>query len=370
MRVALFNVRLKNDLIPVPYIPTSKCKGIYHGTYDNGRVLTAEVIAQFTCTDIDYKIICSQYDFDMYIITVATARYGKLPAPLRDCVLDYYKQKTDLKNKPSDTEHSKEFYKLLYDKVKQLLNAQFGMMAQDPVKVTTEYHSELEALYKDKECIPQELLEQHNKKAFLVYQWGVWVTSRAREALQRGIDLCGINFCYCDTDSCKYIGDSVDWEIINKEVREISEKNNTYATDPNGVKHYMGVFEKEEHMKEFKTMGSKKYAYIDDDNKLHITIAGVNKRIGAIELTRAASVKYGPPEDPLVYMAEGFKFKYAGGLEARYNDHPDIKEYITPEGVPIRITRNVSLVDNTKTLGLTGEYRELLEISHKMLVDL
>ena len=123
-------------------------------------------------------------------------------------------------------------------------------------------------------------------------------------------------------------------------------------------------------MKEFKTMGSKKYAYIDDDNKLHITIAGVNKRIGAIELTRAASVKYGPPEDPLVYMAEGFKFKYAGGLEARYNDHPDIKEYITPEGVPIRITRNVSLVDNTKTLGLTGEYRELLEISHKMLVDL
>ena len=368
--MALYNVRLKDDLIPVPYIPTSKCTGIYHGTFDNGRVLTAEVIAQFTMTDIDYKIIKQQYDFEMDIITVATARYGKLPAPLRECVLEYYRHKTELKDKPTDQEHTAEFYKLLYNKDKNLLNAQYGMMAQDPIKITTEYHAELEELYKDKECIPEELLEAHNKKAFLVYQWGCWVTSRAREHLQRGIDLCGINFVYCDTDSCKYIGDDVDWEILNKEVRKKAEENNTFAVDPNGVKHYMGLFEKEDHMKEFKTLGSKKYAYIDDDNKLHITIAGVNKRIGAIELQREASVKYGPPEDPLIYMAPGFKFTYAGGLEARYSDHPDIGEFITEDNVPIRITRNVSLVDNTKTLGITAEYRELLEISHKMLVDL
>lgn len=371
IRMALFNVRLKNDLVPVPYIPTSKCNGIYHGVYDNGRVLSAEVIAQFTCTDIDYKILRQQYDFEMEIITVASARYGKLPQPLRDCVLDYYKQKTDLKDKKSDSEHTAEFYKLLYNKIKILLNAQFGMMAQDPVKITTEYRSDLEDLYKDKDDkTPEELLEINNKRAFLAYQWGVWVTARAREHLQKGIDLCGIDFVYCDTDSCKYIGDNVDWEILNKEVRKNAEKNNTYAIDPNGVKHYMGLFEKEEHMKEFKTLGSKKYAYITDDNKLHITIAGVNKRIGAIELTRAASVKYGPPEDPLVYFAPDFKFIYAGGLEARYSDHPDIGEFITEDNVPIRITRNVSLVDNTKTLGITGEYRELLEISHKMLIDL
>ena len=371
IRMALFNVRLKNDLIPVPYIPTSKCTSIYHGVYDNGRVLSAEVIAQFTCTDIDYKILRQQYDFEMEIITVASARYGKLPQPLRECVLDYYKQKTDLKDKKTDSEHTADFYKLLYNKIKNLLNAQFGMMAQDPVKITTEYRADLEELYKDKEDkLPQELLESHNKKAFLAYQWGVWVTARAREHLQKGIDLCGINFVYCDTDSCKYMGDDVDWEILNKEVRKNAEANNTYAVDPNGVKHYMGLFEKEEHMKELKTLGSKKYAYIDDKNKLHITIAGVNKKIGAIELKRAASVKYGPPEDPLEYFAPDFKFVYAGGLEARYSDHPDIGEFITEDNVPIRITRNVSLVDNTKTLGITGEYRELLEVSHKMLIDL
>ena len=128
----------------------------------------------------------------------------------------------------------------------------------------------------------------------------------------------------------------------------------------------MGVFERDNKLpiKAFKTMGAKKYAYRDDKGKLHITIAGVNKRIGAIELERAGGLKA---------MDKGFKFIYAGGLEARYSDHPDqdgVTEFITEDNVPIRITRNVSLVDNTKTLGLTGEYRDLLTISHKMLVDL
>ena len=254
--------------------------------------------------------------------------------------------------------------------MKNLLNAQYGMMAQDPVKVTTKYYQDLEDLYQDEELLPEELLQDHNKRAFLAYQWGVWVTARARQHLQKGIDLCGINFVYCDTDSCKYIGNDVDWEILNKEVRKNAEANKTYAEDPNGVKHYMGVFEIEDHIKEFKTMGAKKYAWIDDEDKLHITIAGVNKKIGAKELQRAAD-KLG--KDPLEVMAPNFKFIYAGGLEARYSDHPEndgITEYITPEGVPIRITRNVSLVDNTKTLGITAEYRELLEVAHKMIVDL
>ena len=183
MRIALYNVELKDDLISVPYIPKSKCirefKGKYttsivNGVYDNGRVLSADAILQFTCTDLDYKILRQQYKFDMEIITVATARYGKLPQPLRDCVLDYYKQKTDLKDKKTDSEHTAEFYKLLYNKLKNLLNAQFGMMAQDPVKDTIKYYSDLEDMYKEDGTAPEELLEQHNKRAFLVYQWGVW----------------------------------------------------------------------------------------------------------------------------------------------------------------------------------------------------
>ena len=174
IRCSLQNVTLKDDIIPVPYIPTAKCRGIYNGAYDNGRVLSAEFIGEITLTDIDYKILRLQYDFDIIIHQVATARYGKLPAPLRECVLEYYKQKTLLKDKKTDEEHTKEFYLLLYNKMKNLLNAQYGMMAQDPVKETIKYYSELETLYKEDITSPEELLEQHNKRAFLAYQWGVW----------------------------------------------------------------------------------------------------------------------------------------------------------------------------------------------------
>ena len=361
IRCRLLNVRLKNDLVPVPYIPQSKCMGIKGGAYDNGRVLSADIIEQITLTDIDYKIICDQYEFDLELITVATARYGLLPKQLRDLVMSYYVRKTDLKNKPGDNEHSAEFYKLLYDKSKNLLNAQYGMMAQDPVKETIKYINS-DDLYTTEHDKPLEtLLEEHNSKAFLVYQWGCWVTCRARELLQQGIDNCGPYFVYCDTDSCKYIGDNVDWNKINAERKKIAEHFGAYADDPNGKRHYMGIFEKEEHIKQFKTMGAKKYAYYDDNDKLHITIAGVNKKIGAIELERAGG---------LTAMKEGFVFKYAGGLEARYSDHPEISEYINEDGDPIRITRNVSLVENTKTLGLTGEYRELLETISKINIDL
>ena len=356
IRATLVNVRLKDDCIPVPYIAKSKCFDIMGGIFDNGRVLSADIIGCTTFTDIDYKIMLDQYDFDIYPITLAHARYGKLPPSYIELVKEYYQAKTDLKNKPTDQEHTAAFYELLYNKTKNILNSLYGLMAQSPVKIDIKYVDLKELFELDPEADPREILEKNNKKAFLLYQWGVWVCSRAREKLECAIKACGDGFIYCDTDSCKYIGD-VDWDLLNKEHKKVSEKNNTFATDVNGKKHYMGLFEYEGTYKRFKTLGSKKYAYIDKDDKLHITIAGVNKKIGAIELDRAAKKLN---KDPLDVMQEGFVFKYGGGLEARYNDHPIISEWTTEDGVTIPITRNVSLIDNTKTLGLTGEYRELL----------
>ena len=366
IRATLYNVELKDDIIPVPYLPRSKCKGVYNGVYDNGRILSAEVVGEFTMTDLDYTILRRQYNFEMEIQTIATARYGKLPASLRECVLEYFKQKTTLKDKQTDEEHTAEFYKLLYDKFKNLLNAQYGMMAQDPVKQMVKYING-EKLYNEEDSEPEILLNDYNKRAFLCYQWGVYVCARARAHLQQGIDLCGAYFVYCDTDSCKYLGDKVDWDKINNAVRKEAMKNKTYAVDPNGNIHYMGLFEKEGHIKQFKTMGAKKYAYVDDKDKLHITIAGVNKRIGVKELERAAKHE---KKQPLEVMKENFKFKYAGGIEARYSDHPEIGEYINEDGVPIRITRNVSLVDNSKTLGLTAEYKEILSVFKNYTIDI
>lgn len=192
----------------------------------------------------------------------------------------------------------------------------------------------------------------------------MWVTAHARADLQKGIDNCGLNFIYCDTDSCKYLGD-INWDELNKQIIHEAKKAKATATDAKGVSHYIGTWEDDGAFYEFKTMGAKKYAYRvaggKNDGKLKITIAGVNKRIGAIELERAGGIKA---------MQAGFKFVYAGGLEARYQDFPNIHEWITEDGVPIQITRNVSLVPNTKTLGLTAEYKELLECYKSYRIDL
>ena len=366
-RCSLRNVRLRDPTWPVPYLPISKCKGIHNSINDNGRIVSADYIEQVTFTDIDLKIMCEEYEFDLEPITVAYARYGMLPEGFRKLVHKYYCDKTDLKDKESDSEHTAIFYEMLYGKLKALLNALYGMLAQDPVKVSIKYVNEFEHLFApDESEDPQELLIKHNKKSVIAYQWGCWVTSWARLHLENSIKLIhetpGAEFLYCDTDSCKYIG-TVDWEKINKPVRVRAEKNNLYAPDPNGNKHYMGVFEDEKKSEatEFKTLGAKKYAYRTLDGKLHITIAGVNKKIGAIELEKAGGLKA---------MEPSFQFKHAGGLEAKYNDFPEVSSWTTKEGVTIKITRNVCLVPTTKTLGISDEFKELIDSCQSIPMDL
>lgn len=103
-------------------------------------------------------------------------------------------------------------------------------------------------------------------------------------------------------------------------------------------------------MKTFKTMGAKKYAYTDSDDKVHITIAGVAKKKGADQLADAGG---------LDAMKDGFTFKEVN-TEAVYNDLPDYGSVII-DGHEQHITRNVALVPSDYTMGLTGEYTYILE---------
>ena len=119
---------------------------------------------------------------------------------------------------------------------------------------------------------------------------------------------------------------------------------------PDGKKHYLGLYEYEGTYKEFITMGAKKYGYIDQNDDLHITIAGVGKSKGAQELKSKGGLKS---------FKEGFTFYKAGGTTSVYNDFPEIKK-ITREGKDIVITSNVLIRNSTYTLGITGEYRKIL----------
>ena len=58
------------------------------------------------------------------------------------------------------------------------------------------------------------------------------------------------------------------------------------------------------------------------------------------------------------------KIHEGGGTESIYNDHPEddgITEYVTKDGEHIPITSNVVIRESTYELGLTAEYRRLLE---------
>ena len=310
--------------------------------YDNGRILCADYL-ETTITDIDFRIILSEYDFeDMVIGQCYWTTYDYLPRQITSVVCNYYHDKTVLKGKED------EFSKLMYDKSKALLNGLYGMMAQNPCKQNILFDG---VNFSEANDDPIELLQKAERKAFLCYQWGVWVTAWARYRLEEGIQIAETvpdSFVYCDTDSVKYVDNGQDWSQFNADRRADSKKHKAYAVDAKGKEHYMGVFEYEQSYDRFITLGAKRYAYEDQDG-LHITVSGVAKKAGAKELGSLDNFK------------EGFTFYHGGKTESLYVDQPD-QHLIFIDGKPIEITPYVIIRDTTYYLGLTDEYRNLLEL--------
>lgn len=411
LRVKLINVRLRDRYWGCPYLSNDKCRNIERPVYcvdglnmvnaDNGRILSADSL-ETTITDIDLRIISQEYKIDkIKFLAGWYSSYKKLPQPLIDEVIKYYKDKTELKGV--------EGMEVYYDKAKALLNALYGMLAQDPCKakiifsqegdwedeIANHFHDKIENGEKlneeDLAWIEQrkaEILEKSNSKAFLAYQWGVWVTAWSRLMLEEGIRLVhdteGADFIYCDTDSVKYTG-TVDWSNYNRERVAECLDSGSYATDPSGVTHYMGVFENEDRKdtgfayRHFKTLGAKKYAYTETETetwketlkigeadysytkigkgRVHCTIAGVNKAKGGKELDEHGG---------LDAFEEGFVFRKAGGTMAVFNDSPSIQE-VEIEGHVLRITANVAILPSEYTLGITGEYERILKFAKNYL---
>lgn len=217
--------------------------------------------------------------------------------------------------------------------------------------------------YEEDTSIPDEqLLFRSNKRAFIGYQIGVWVTAAARMELERGIRLAhqpdkGIHFVYADTDSVKYIGD-IDWSDYNRRCINQCMVSGAFAVDPAGVMHYMGVYETEDDPEtgycyyEYKTLGAKKYAYTKKPGgRTYVTIAGVNKKKGGAELDKHGG---------LSAFHEGFLFVEAGGTQAVYNDE-NMLDPVEIDGHLLWITSNVAILPSTYRLGITGEYERIIK---------
>lgn len=371
-RVHFTGIRLKNMRWEMPYIPKDKCIALEDPQLDNGRVVRAAALSM-TITDPDWEIIKSEYAWDS--VSFSDTWYCRrrfLPEFFCEVVRQFYRDKTLLKgSEPGSLDE------IEYGLKKSLLNALYGMCAQHVIRDNTVYTDddnnpyiqewEYKANQKEDEIgrpltererraiqdqLAQEQLDAAKKKAFVPYQIGVWCTAWARLELHRAfwaVAAQGGTSIYADTDSCKCIG-TVDFSELNDYYQKRSLARGAYADDRHGNRYYMGVYDHEYTAPKFAHMGAKKYIYEDNAGKLHLTVAGVNKKKGAAELEKLGgfSAWHG-----------GTVFNEAGGVKGVYNDSDF--GYITIDDHELFIGRNVCLLPDSYTLGESSDYLRVLE---------
>lgn len=261
------------------FISASKCRNIKGGKYDNGRIISADEF-EITITDIDLKIFLKAYSFDYEIIEIYYSYYSYLPMKFINFILDKYVIKTKYK----DVEDKKLEYQLEKGK----FNALYGMSVTNTIRDKVLYDNEIgwEEIPLTNEEI-ENSLEKEKKKAFLSFAYGVWVTAYARYNLLINIMKCDEYLVYADTDSMK-LQKGYDPLVIERYNNQVKERikyvskilkidiNKYEPKDIYGVKHMLGLFEKDGEYEEFITQGAKKYAF-KKDGKIEITVSGVPK---------------------------------------------------------------------------------------------
>lgn len=343
-RCMMRNVRFKMHTGD-PYIDIAHCRNYKNIVNDNGRVLSADFL-EITITDIDFKIITSCYSFkELYIKDLYISKYDYLPEEFRAELMFYFTGKCELKGVPG-----KEYE---YAKFKEKVNSSYGMMVTDIAQDTIDY---VDGEWVTEPCdIAESLMNYYkNRNSFLAYQWGVWVTANARKRLYDLILRYGTDHVYNDTDSVKGLGDHIeDIEELNRKIRYEAEHAPIPAVAHVGEKSFvLGEWEDDGHYDRFRTWGSKKYCSEDDNGKISLTVAGLSKKLGALEIQNSGGISE---------FKLGKTFTNSGRLTAYYNDEKP--HYITGrDGSKILTGSNVALVDTTYTLGVTNEYRELIKI--------
>ena len=330
------DIELRNyNETTAPALQFSKCVegSVINPIIDNGRIIKASYL-EIYLTEIDLQVIHNQYKADSHICTEVEYAYKDyLPRWFTDYVYEKFKDKCKLsfekKQKPVD-----------YAVSKTKVNGCYGLTVQKSIQdMIIEAFEDIESSdadechkngdyyikkYKDaKEKRAADLKEYNkylkNRNSILPYFWGVWVTSYAFRNIHI-LNECikpeseGGLLLYNDTDSAYGINWNVDKiKNYNQMCKRLLQKNGYDPVVINGKEFILGSAEHtplEDEYTEFKVMGAKRYAgRCVEDNKIHITVAGVPKKEGALCLN-----------DDLNNFAKDFVFdgKKTGKLQHNY----------------------------------------------------
>ena len=347
-RYTFTNIEIDSDAT-IPYIPFYKCSRVSEDLECyNGRVLHAAELT-IALTNIDFDIINSMYKYDDVIVTdYYVAKKGYLADEIREKIYEYYLKKCTLKYDPD------AWYEYMLAKAK--LNSIYGLMAQKIIKDEWILDANGDLVLSEE---PKTLDDYYNSyNSFTEYQCGCFCTALARLMLQRGIDLVGADMIYCDTDSVKYQGDhDEDFQRLNDEIRKTNNEYCTVKSD-NGKDYTLGIWDDDGDYQTFITLGAKKYAYTDQEGKIHVTVSGLGKRDAAAELEAGKGL-----DDFRI----GKVFTHSGRTVAQYNEHLG-RHIINVNGEDIVSYSNIAIVPTTYTLGVTSTMlAQLLSYSDKLI---
>lgn len=274
----------------MPALQYSKCTRSINAVTDNGRILCASFL-EIYLADPDLEVILNQYDFDAAACDeVYFSVKDYLPRWYTDYVFECFKDKTMLKGGDPT----------LYSIAKAKVNSLYGMMVQKPCRddIIEDYDSgEFTIKEGDYNILYDKYLKNNN--SILLYSWGLYVTSYAFRNLFK-LGACAGLWLYSDTDSCY----GCDWdmkkvEAYNSWCKELLKQNNYGAIMRDNKEYWLGVVDAEYH-KLFRTQGAKRYCVVDEElnektglmeDVLKITVAGVPKKKGAIDLASKGGIE-------------------------------------------------------------------------------
>ena len=345
---------------PDHYISSSKCSFCEGNKYnDNGRLVAADKI-RITLTDVDFKIIKQWYGWKgLKVNNFTIYQRGYLPKEIVECVLELYKNKTELKDVADRVDD--------YQRSKGMLNSTYGMMVTDILRDVIEYLSE----WNSKENDINKCLDKYNNDhtRFLFYPWGVFVTAYVRSIIWSAIKELGSDYIYSDTDSVKFLNyeKHIKWfeEFNNKVVNSLKAAMNYHGIEYEGncnpktikgVEKVIGIFELDGVYKRFKTLGAKRYIY-ENAKGINITVSGVNKKTATPWLVN----EY---KDPFKAFADGLIVppEHTGKLTHTYIDEErkgEIKDYMGNIGHYEELTA-IHMEPASYELTIDGDYKEYI----------
>lgn len=280
----LYTVRFKNlsdKFYYEHYLSVSKAVTISNAVVDNGRVVSCSECV-YTLIDTDWQIIKQCYEWDsVEVLTCAYYEQAYLPREFIMCILELYKDKTELKGI--------EARELEYRLSKARINGIYGMCVTDVLKDTIAISSNGDY---DEICNKdEEHVQKYNasEKRFTSYAWGVWCSGIARKNIWLAILENKDDQIYTDTDSVKLTNfdkhklyyERYNTECVSKLLAMSNERgiDRSYwdCYDIKGNEHILGVFDHEFDFSEFKTLGAKRYMY-RINGKYYLTVSGMKKQ--------------------------------------------------------------------------------------------